>query len=323
MTGQLRIHFLNVGHGDCTFVEHPTGRISMIDVANSKAIPEEDKAALQQAVPTEAALQLKSAQRSWEDYYKEKMVDPLDYHREVLGSRLIHRYIQSHPDMDHMGGLAAFFGTSGEAELLNFWDVENSKEPDEAGFGQNGYDRRDWETYRSLGRGRDGVKRLLVKMGRTGEYWTEDGIMFLAPTEAHRAWCDSNEEWNDISAMLRIDHAGRSVILPGDAEAPAWNSVLANCASTSLRCDVLKAAHHGRQSGFHADAVEAMDPDTVICSVGKKPDTDAHEDYKAAGADVLSTRFHGTIVVTITSAGDLRVEDTDGNRLGSQATSRV
>jgi competence protein ComEC len=32
----LRIHFLNVGHGDCTIIEHPSGRLTMIDVNNSQ-----------------------------------------------------------------------------------------------------------------------------------------------------------------------------------------------------------------------------------------------------------------------------------------------
>src|SRR5690242_5239883 len=32
----LRNHFLNVGHGDCTIIEHPSGRLTMIDVNNSQ-----------------------------------------------------------------------------------------------------------------------------------------------------------------------------------------------------------------------------------------------------------------------------------------------
>jgi competence protein ComEC len=32
----LRVHFLNVGHGDCTIIEHPSGRLTMVDVNNSQ-----------------------------------------------------------------------------------------------------------------------------------------------------------------------------------------------------------------------------------------------------------------------------------------------
>ena len=32
----LRVHFLNVGHGDCTIIKHPSGRLTMIDLNNSQ-----------------------------------------------------------------------------------------------------------------------------------------------------------------------------------------------------------------------------------------------------------------------------------------------
>ncbi len=45
----LVIHFLNVGHGDCTFIELPSKRLMMIDINNSKSLPEADKVALEAA----------------------------------------------------------------------------------------------------------------------------------------------------------------------------------------------------------------------------------------------------------------------------------
>ena len=45
----LVAHFLNVGHGDCTFIELPSGRLMMIDINNSKSLPEADKVALAEA----------------------------------------------------------------------------------------------------------------------------------------------------------------------------------------------------------------------------------------------------------------------------------
>jgi hypothetical protein len=37
----LRIRFLNVGHGDCTIISHPSGRLTMIDINNSQDYDEE------------------------------------------------------------------------------------------------------------------------------------------------------------------------------------------------------------------------------------------------------------------------------------------
>jgi hypothetical protein len=32
----LRVHFLNVGHGDCTLIQHHGGRLTMVDINTSQ-----------------------------------------------------------------------------------------------------------------------------------------------------------------------------------------------------------------------------------------------------------------------------------------------
>ena len=32
----LRVHFLNVGHGDCTLIKHHSGRLTMVDINTSQ-----------------------------------------------------------------------------------------------------------------------------------------------------------------------------------------------------------------------------------------------------------------------------------------------
>jgi hypothetical protein len=32
----LRVHFLNVGQGDCTIIKHPSGRLTMVDINTSQ-----------------------------------------------------------------------------------------------------------------------------------------------------------------------------------------------------------------------------------------------------------------------------------------------
>ncbi len=105
------------------------------------------------------------------------------------------------------------------------------------------------------------------------------------------------------------------VILPGDAESEAWDSVLTNVRHSDLNCDVFKAAHHGRESGFDDDAVDAMAPTVVICSVGEEPKTDASDEYGSRGATVLSTRHHGTIHLKIWDDGDIYIYDHTESRI--------
>jgi hypothetical protein len=120
----LVAHFLNVGHGDCTFIELPSGRLMMIDISNSKSLPETDKEALaaRKGISVRefaGAAGLRLGRRSWQEYYESLLVDPYDYYQDHFRGKPVFRYLQSHPDMDHMSGLHRFFWLE-KVPLLNF-----------------------------------------------------------------------------------------------------------------------------------------------------------------------------------------------------------
>lgn len=352
----LRIHFLNVGHGDCTVIEHPSGRVTVVDINNAVSLDVDSHreistslrplpslgalglggpgfaprqaalltgdiglAGLAPATPSPRAvglgaslrgLGLSGVQASRRDIpgYDIKLMDPLDFLLR-RGCREIFRYIQTHPDLDHMRGLAAL--ASSGIEIANFWDTFHTKVPD---F-RSDEDRVDWQAYRRLRRGGNGVTVLNLYRGDRGCFWNSDlaggegdGIEILSPTRQLVASAVNAEKWNNLSYVLRIRYAGISVILGGDAESEAWDDI-ARTYGSALRCDVLKASHHGRDSGYHAGAVALMKPKYVIVSVGKKPETDASNKYcqvglrGAAQRKVWSTRWKGTITLTISRDG--------------------
>lgn len=294
----------------------------MVDINNSKSLPETDVDALaeHQGLSTYdfRYRSLFKGVRSWENYYKSLLIDPVDYYRDHLDGRSIFRYVQTHPDMDHMSGLHRFFWQE-KVTLENFWDVEHKKELDENDFTNSRYSWEDWLVYSLLRQGigpDDSKHRVITNLrGAVGQYWTDDEIEVLSPCHKLIDDCDASDEYNDCSYVLKISYGGRSVILPGDAEAAAWSSMLGELEPGVLACDVLKAAHHGRESGYHEEAVDAMSPELVICSVGEKPSTDASDEYKSHGAKVLSTRYHGTILVTLWHDGDIWVNNHKGDRI--------
>ncbi len=315
-----KIHYLNVGHGDCTLIEHPSGRITMIDINNSKSLPEGDEVALAASLGISLSqFRMGTFQtKSWEEYYRSLLVDPRDYWNAHFGGRNLFRYIQTHPDLDHMGGLASLFWGE-KVPLENFWDYDHAKTMTKTDFGHGRHDWNDWLAYEYLrdGQRADGTTHKVIKRLRdeTGDYWTEDGLTILGPTPNLIEYCDRIGKYNNASYVLRLDYGGRGVILPGDAEKPAWDSIEAHYDTADLTCDILKAAHHGRESGYSKTAVTAMSPSFVICSVGKKPDTDASDEYRSHGAKVLSTRYHGTITVQIWADGEIWITDAAGERL--------
>ncbi|MFG3384234.1 ComEC/Rec2 family competence protein [Streptomyces sp. NPDC047999] len=320
----LKIHFLNVGHGDCTIVELHSGRLMMIDINNSKKLPEQDEEAL--AAERGVSLYdfrhrtrlIEGEFRSWEDYYKSLLVDPAEYFKRNFPGKSLFRYIQTHPDMDHMSGLHRLFWDE-RVDLVNFWDVDHDKTFEEPDFNHGPFDYADWEAYENLRKGKGpggNTHTVLNKLkGWTGSYWTDDRIEILSPTQELISDCATSGSYNDCSYVLKLTHAGRTVILPGDAESAAWKSILDDPGEDAIKCDILKAPHHGRASGYHEEAVDAMLPDVVICSVGKKPGTDASGEYKSHGAKVLSTRYNGTITVKIWDDGDIWVENHKGERI--------
>ena len=316
----LKIHFLNVGHGDCTLVELPSGRLMMVDINNSKTLPAEDVVDLASASGL-CLYEFKSVTasgRSWEDYYRSLLVDPAEYYKQHFAGRSIFRYVQTHPDMDHLSGLHRFFWQD-KVNLENFWDMNHGKTFVEEDFVNSPYEWMDWLIYKvlrgGLGPGDARHKVHWKSRDQTGDFWTPDGITMLSPTTALVADCNATGSYNDASYVLKIEYAGRAVILAGDAEAKAWRAMLDHYPTASLNCDILKASHHGRNSGYHEDAVEAMDPEVVLCSVGKKPDTDASGLYSKQGAQVLSTRYNGTLVATIWWDGEVWIDNAKGERV--------
>ena len=121
-----RVHFLNVRNGDCSIIQHVSDRISVIDV-NCAFIPAEKAAAIRFSAVNEA--------KAWKPVpgnYDQKSDEdnPIEYLRKLSVSRIF-RFILTHPDMDHLGGVKALFT---EFNPINFWDTANTKEI-EGGFG--------------------------------------------------------------------------------------------------------------------------------------------------------------------------------------------
>jgi beta-lactamase superfamily II metal-dependent hydrolase len=139
------IHFLNVKEGDCSIIEHNSDRITVIDVCNAKA--ETPEAILREAVTGVVA---KTADVPGNFNQKDYPVNPILYMKDA-GIARVWRFILTHPDMDHMDGIEAFWDAYNPP---NFWDTNNACDKD--GDFENGspYNVDDWEFYKKLRAGK-------------------------------------------------------------------------------------------------------------------------------------------------------------------------
>lgn len=106
---------------------------------------------------------------------------------------------------------------------------------------------------------------------------------------------------NDRSVALRIDHGEQSFLLAADLSQEAEFELLVN--EEDLDCDVLKAAHHGADSSSSVAFLNAVTPELVLVSVGRRnafghPNPETLERFAQQGAQVLCSDDCGSVAVS-------------------------
>lgn len=129
------IHFLNVNHGDCSVIQHNSDHVTVIDVCNAKPP--------QPLAEEFTALRAKEERGTTGNFQQKKYpVNPISYLRKH-DIKSIFRYIQTHPDMDHMDGIKSLFAAFYPA---NFWDTDNAKELLRSSWEGSPYSQEDWRS---------------------------------------------------------------------------------------------------------------------------------------------------------------------------------
>lgn len=112
---------------------------------------------------------------------------------------------------------------------------------------------------------------------------------------------------NDASLVIKLTHAGASILFTGDIQDAAMNALLVS--PEALRADVLVAPHHGSAEKLSEAFIAAVAPRSVISSndrtlTGKQRTFDR----LASGRPLLRTHRCGAITVTFDERGRIEVE---------------
>ncbi len=270
----MKIHFLNVGNGDCTIIELPDNTIMMVDLRNARN----------------------------DSSYNHDFENPIRYLRQLTSSQSIFRYAQTHPEMDHMDGLADL---AANYSITNFWDTENKrKKPEEF---SDEFREKDWDKYQELHKGNDTKFRYrsTSKIGlNNGEF--NYNIYVLNPTEQSVSQGNEGEDWNLLSYIVLIEYQEFKLLLGGDASDDAWQNlyrwIVNNPDAKSLLSNitVFKASHHGRNSSYcGSELLDIMKPQKIVISKGSvPPDQSAYGKYYEymRGAENLFLTSKGTVI---------------------------
>lgn len=240
------IHILNVGKGDCSIIQHKDKKVTVIDCCKACNPGEE----------------------------KEENSNPINVLKTILKEKeQIFRFILTHPDMDHLDGLAVLNKTFG---ITNFWDIDNNKEMDFSGDSNSGeFDEEDWKCYQALRISKSNPKALHYLEGNATKYFAYDGngnklnddyLQILSPTKQMIKGAKSKQasEWNDCSYVILYTVEGRKILFCGDAEKKVMDYLLDKHKQDIKNIDVLIAPHHGRKISDDYSYLDVMSPKLVI-----------------------------------------------------------
>lgn len=243
---ELQVSFLDVGQGDSILIRSPTGVTILIDGGPDRSVLRE--------MPKKLG-------------FMERAIDLI---------------IETHPDKDHIAGLA---------DVLQKYDVSYFMDPGIPNDTNAAAELRD-----ALGK-EPGLTRFLARRGMRLHLGGGAYADVLFPDRDV-----SQGETNDGSVTLRVVYGSTSFLMAGDLPTPQ-EDYLAALDGTALRSDVLKASHHGSKHSSSSAWLAAVHPSIAVISAGKKnsyghPAPEVLERIRAAGAGIRSTIDTGTITFT-------------------------
>ncbi len=260
---ELKLHFINVGHGDATIIEFPDYGKNM--QAHFGVV--------------DFGAETKADRRHTTEYMK-ALIDFRKENDGVLNFKIDFVCV-THPHDDHYGGLRQFLDefpaeNDTDNKIDNFWDC---------GFRTNS------ATYNKI---LDDISRnkaiTFTRLAAGSEFeFGDTRITVLGPSVDLRNRFDTfGVNKNNASIVLKIKYKSSYVILAGDAQFASWAKVteefprqskitffkdalgLAKREETSdqLKCNLLRTSHHGSKHGTSLEYLERLKPKYVVISAG-------------------------------------------------------
>jgi len=338
-----RVHFLNVGEGDCSIIQHGSGRVSMIDICNGNVTTRQESAMFPAEMARSGARTTSSVRsgsgnnvsarqrlimllakmarigarttssvesRSGNYGMRKSPTDPIAY-LKGLGVPSVFRFILTHPDMDHLDG---FKRLCDEVGIRNFWDsgVRRAK----PNFSGGRYQAADWEQYVKVRDGKAGVWVVAPLAGSRFRYANEgppddrgDCLSIVSPNSELGAEANDADDPNDASYVVVYRTCGGNIVFPGDAHDRTWEYVLDQHEQLVRDCAVLIAPHHGRASDRCYDFLDTLNPKLSLFGCADSEDL-AYDAWKRRGLPYITNNQAGNVILDAVSSGiDVYVEN--------------
>ena len=273
------VHFLDVEPGDCSIIQHQSGWTTMIDVCS--------------AHPTlRVGFNL--------NLYKSP-VNPVQYLRDLGVSRL-DRLIVTHPDMDHIDGIASI---AEEFQPFSFWDTNNNKSIP-PGKLRDDWQRRNWNTYQMLRRNPEcyNCEVSFVEsgcVGRDGGALSsifEDKILILSPSRRLQISANKIGKFNDASCVILYKALENRILFCGDSNDKTWDHILNTFPNEVEDIDIMLAPHHGRKSDRSWKFLDHTQPKLTI--FGRAPSEHlSYDAWRKRELPILTRPQAGSVIAKV------------------------
>ena len=281
--GRLTIYFLDVGQGDSALVVFPHGKTMLVDGGGE--------------------LRFDRREQDGRGYEAEEGEKDFTDNTFSIGEAVVSRFIWSlsrtrvdyvlatHAHADHIGGLSDLVRNLSVGQALVGHAVPTDRE----------YDQFAKAVYKS------GIRLSAVT---AGERFEIDGVSIEVLWPSPPAYGVQVTSGNNDSVVLRLVSGSVSILLAGDIEQAAEDSLVASGAD--LRADILKVPHHGSRTSSTEAFINAVNPEYAVISVGERsrfghPHPAVVQRYLARGVKLLQTGRDGMVTVeTDGSSFDVR-----------------
>jgi beta-lactamase superfamily II metal-dependent hydrolase len=303
------VHFLNVGNGDCSIIQHGSGRVTVIDISKGQLSHQEALVEANRAFGIGPNAEKRSA-AGGNFGMRYRPTNPVNYLR-VLGVNEIFRFILTHPDMDHLDGFKSLCDSIG---MRNFWDSRVRKI--KPSFSAGPYREEDWDHYELVRDGKGGVTVVcpladsrfdLANQGGAND--RGDWLDIVAPNQQLVNDANAIGDPNDGSYVLVYRSMGGRIVFAGDSHDATWEYILREHKSLVENCEVLIAPHHGRASGREYGFLRVLRPKLTLFGCADSE----HLGYSAwsnRGFRIITNNQAGNVVLDGHSAGiDIYVEN--------------
>lgn len=292
--GELQIHFIDVGQGDCILILFPDGKEMLIDCANynnTGAIRERTMTYLNTYV-TDGQLDYLMVTHGDSDHIY--FVDEVLYTFDV--DVIYMPFILAEPEI---ATKAEAVGNLPKEKLDLFTDKDSLTSGVYADF-----------FIAALSEPEAEIKFNIGEFSIETETYTLDFYCY-AESDWENSNLNSAEKKNAVSPIGILEYNGKRVVLTGDSNEINEPKFIEKIGGTTLDCDVLKVGHHGSETSSTREFLDFINCEYAVISCNADGNTFLHprqntlDRFKEDDMTLYRTDLHGTIVLVVDGQGNI------------------